>query len=115
MKLFINKMYAIDGSVGGAGTNVAINTGSVNNQLNIISGLIDELNTLYSNINPDLTGGWDSNTSKNIISPKIQNIKDSINSMSQSVDRVRGGVSTYSKGMVAADTSGAVNSDALNN
>ena len=87
--------------------NVQINTGVVDSELNKIDGYIDQLNQLYQNVNPDLTGGWDSATSRTIISPKIEQIKNSISSISQSVLRVRNGVSSYSTGMKEVDAAGA--------
>lgn len=87
--------------------NVQINTAVVDSELTKIDGYIDQLNQLYQKVNPDLTGGWDSATSKTIISPKIEQIKNSIDSISQSILRVRNGVSSYSTGIQEVDTAGA--------
>ncbi len=87
--------------------NVQINTGVVDAELTKIDNYIEQLNQLYSNVNPELKGGWDSATSRGLIEPKIAQIKNSIKAISAAVQRVRTGVSSYSTSMQQVDVAGA--------
>ena len=84
-----------------------INTNEVYNELNSIDQYISELSQLCDNVNPDISGGWDSEISRKLISPKIQKIKDDIANMRESIERVRGAVGSYTTGMEKADEAGA--------
>ena len=82
----------------------------VYNQLNNIDQFISELTQLCDNVNPDISGGWDSDISKKLITPKIEQIKEDIGNMSECITRVRGSVGTYTAGMEEADASGTPSS-----
>ena len=87
-------------------SDVEIKTTEVYDELNKIDQAIEALNQLYNNVNPDISGGWDSEISKTLIRPKIQKMKDDITEISGCVAHVREAVGTYTRGIEKADAAG---------
>ena len=86
--------------------NTYIETNIVDAELKKIDGFIDQLNQLCESVDPNIKAGWNSPTAREVITPKIEKIKNSINSISTAVLSVRNGVSNFSANMQQVDTAG---------
>ncbi len=95
--------------------NFYINTDMVLAELNQIDKCIDELRTICSNMESNISSGWDSDRAKNMVTPTIDGVKDSITQMQASVMNVRDNVKQYVTNVQSADTAGSIgNNNSVN-
>lgn len=85
-----------------------INVEIVEGKLGTIDEKISELETLVKNIESDISSGWNSDRSKSLVTPKIEEIKNSIAEMRKSTENVRNNVQTYVNNVKAADAAGSL-------
>ena len=90
--------------------NFEINTGVVTSELGKIDECIINLRSMLSNIESDISSGWNSETARTVVTPAIDDIKSSIDAMQKSVENVRSNVSQYITNTEEADTAGSINS-----
>ena len=88
--------------------NFQINTEEVTAQLTKMDEAIDELRTILANMESDISKGWDSDRALSVVSPKIDEVKTSIEKMQLCTNRVRGNVAQYVSNVTSADTAGSI-------
>lgn len=85
-----------------------INTEVVESKLGTIDEEITKLESLVKNIESDISSGWSSERSKSLVTPKIEEIKNSIEEMKKSAGNVRDNVQTYVNNVQSADAAGSL-------
>ena len=54
-----------------------------------IDGIVGEIESLYNNTDSDISSAWNSVNARTNVSPKIEEIKTSINNIKDAIARVR--------------------------
>jgi prefoldin subunit 5 len=87
-----------------------IDTDAVIAELDKVDQHIDQLRTILENIESNISKGWDSERANGLVTPKIEEIKSSINKMQESTTNVRSNVVQYVANVKNADSSGNITS-----
>ena len=65
-----------------------INVSAVEEEIKLINNYIIELNRLCSNIDSDITRGWNRSVVRSLVTPKNDEIKDNLSIIERSIDSV---------------------------
>lgn len=90
--------------------NFRINTEVVTEELDKIDTHIEELRVILSNLETDISSGWDSARASGLVTPKIEEIRSSISNMQACTNNVRSNVLKYVSNVHTADESGNISS-----
>ena len=88
--------------------NFNVDAESVIPELDNIDKSIDELRTILSNLESDISRGWSSDRSKSVVTPKIEEVSKSINTMQECTNHLRSNVVQYLSNVDAADSAGSI-------
>ena len=87
-----------------------INTDAVVAELDKIDSCIDELRQILSGMESDISSGWDSARAAGLVTPKIEEVRSSIENMQACTNNVRSNVVQYVANVHNADEAGNISS-----
>ena len=88
--------------------NFRIDTDAVVAELDKIDQCIDELRGILSGMESNISSGWDSARAASLVTPKIEEVRASINNMQACTNDVRSNVVQYVANVHSADESGNI-------
>lgn len=85
-----------------------IETEVVKGELDKIEKNIDKLRTILTNLESNISSGWQSARATGVVTPKIDEIKTSIDKMQECTNNVRTNVLQYVSNVTQADEAGTL-------